>query len=156
MSVELWWKVTDRDRRKLKKLKERNRKVQTWIILTFHLCHGLPNSLFPSCSLTKSFKVFPSAPYFLPTIMKLLTLHFSPISFHFLPLGPKYFPQHSVLNGAKPLFLSQYDTPSSTNKHTTRNGVFGVLVFKWLERKIKRRPTFCTGRQRHSPKLSWY
>jgi hypothetical protein len=58
MSEEFWWTFTDRDRRKLKELRERNRMVPTWIISTFHLCLGLPSGIFPSCSLTKPFKGF--------------------------------------------------------------------------------------------------
>ena len=137
MSVELWWEVTDRDRRKLKEFRERNRMALTWIILTFHLCLGLPSGLFPSCSHSKPFTGFSSPPYGLPTIMKLLALHFSPVSCHFPPLGPKYFPQPPVLKRAQRKFFSSRDTPSDTS----RNGVPCNLAFGLLDWKIRRRHT---------------
>jgi hypothetical protein len=78
------------------------------LILSTHLCLGLPSGLFPSASPTNNqYEFLPSHPLRLGhsnynwrglEITKLFVMQFSPLSRHFIPLRPKYPPQITVLN----------------------------------------------------------
>ena len=45
-------------------------------------------------------------------IMKFLIMQFFPFLCYFLPLRPKYPPQHPILDHSQPMFLPQCDRPS--------------------------------------------
>jgi hypothetical protein len=45
-------------------------------------------------------------------IMELLIMNFSPFPCHFVPLRPKYSPQHPILKHPQPTFLPQCQRPS--------------------------------------------
>ena len=44
--------------------------------------------------------------------MKLLIMHFSPVTCYLLPLRPKYLPWHSGLDPSNPMFLPHCNRPS--------------------------------------------
>jgi hypothetical protein len=46
--------------------------------------------------------------------MKLLVMQSSPLPCYLIPLGPKYPPQHSILENPQPTFLPQCELPSFT------------------------------------------
>jgi hypothetical protein len=110
-----------------------------------HVSLGLPSYLFPSGFPAKTLYLLlfsPCVPHALPissyltlwlkcflpmnTITMLVTLHFSSVSSYFLPLRPKYPPQHPVLNA---LSLCAFPTVSNQNVSIP----FSYLVeFLWV------------------------
>ena len=94
------------------------------LTMSSHLCLGLATALF-QFSLPKPCMHFTSSPHMphaLPVsslhdhpnntwqavpIIQPLTMQFPPVSFHFLPLTPKYRPQHSTLQPPQPMFFPQ-------------------------------------------------
>lgn len=48
--------------------------------------------------------------------MKLLIMHFSPVSCHLVPLKPKYPPQQFILKYSLPTFLPQRDRQVSHHR----------------------------------------
>lgn len=50
--------------------------------------------------------------------MKVLIMKLSLVSHHFLPLKPKYLPQHSVFEHPQHIFLLSYKRPGLTFKQS--------------------------------------
>ena len=50
--------------------------------------------------------------------MNLLSMIFPPVPCYFLPLRPKYVPEHTILEHPQPMFLPESDRPSFTHTHT--------------------------------------
>jgi len=48
----------------------------------------------------------------------------SPFPCHLVPLRPKYFPQHPILENPQAMFLPQIDGPSFTRINTTGKIMF--------------------------------
>jgi len=46
---------------------------------------------------------------------------FAPVPCYFLPLRPKYVPEHPILEHPQPMLLSECDRPSFTHTHTHTN-----------------------------------
>jgi hypothetical protein len=91
------------------------------LILSSHLCLGLPSGLFPFLSPIRA--TCPTHPNLLNFITwtilgeKYRSLSYSLYSFlhssHLVPLRPKYS-QHPILRHPQPMFLPQYQRPSFT------------------------------------------
>jgi hypothetical protein len=52
--------------------------------------------------------------------MKLLVMHFSPVSYNFIPLLSKYSPEHPVLKYPHSMFLPHCQRPSFTTIQNQR------------------------------------
>ena len=131
------------------------------LILSSHLCLGLPNELFPSGFPIKTLY----APLLSPIraaypahliLFDLITrttlgeqyrsLSSSLCSFlHLVPLKPKYSPQHPILKHPQPPFLPQCERPSFTPIQNNRQNYSSIyiLIFKVLDRKPEDK-RFCT------------
>jgi hypothetical protein len=71
-------------------------------------------------------------------------MKFSQVSLYFLPLGPKYYP-HILFSNTLILCFSYKvrDHVSRPYKTTSRNMVFHILIFKFLNRRWQNK-RFCT------------
>ena len=74
--------------------------------------------------------------------MNLLSMLFLPIPCYFLPLRPKYVPEHPILEHPQPFLLPECDRPSFTHihKHTytqqsKKITALSVLTHIFLENK---------------------
>ena len=118
------------------------------LILSFNLCLGLPSSLFSSCLHTKTLYVFLFSPVhviFLALIILILfegeyqswscsLCSFSPPFLYTLPLRPKFFPHHSVLEHSESLLLS-LETKFHRHKKWWKTTVLGILICMFLYSK---------------------
>ena len=125
--------------------------LRSILILSSHLCLGLPSGLFPFLS-----PICATCPTHLNllnfitwTILgeKYRSLSYSLYSFlhssHLVPLRPKYS-QHPILQHPQPTFLPQYQHPSSTPiKATGKIIVLYISIFKFLDSKLEDK-RFCT------------
>ena len=71
-------------------------------------------------------------------IIKLLTVQFSSLPCCFVPLRPKYSPQHLILKHPQPIFLPQCEYQVSyPYKTTAKIRVLYILIFKFLDSKLE-------------------
>jgi len=103
------------------------------LIISSHLCLGLPSNLFPSAFTTKTLEHISSLhtcymplpsqssrfahPYNIGwgiPITKLLFMQFSPLPCYLVPLRPKYSPHQTILKHSHPPFFPQCKRPSFT------------------------------------------
>ena len=74
--------------------------------------------------------------------MKLLIMHFSPVSCHFLPLNPNDLPHDPILDYPQPVFLPQCDSDQVSNPNNTpsKTTVLYILIHTILvsERECNR------------------
>jgi hypothetical protein len=103
------------------------------LILSSHLCLGLPSGLFPLGFPTKTlYAPLLFSTFYMPRashssrfnhpnnfgwgvqILKLIIMYFSPLPCYLGPLRPQYSPQHPILKHPQPMFLSQGERPCFT------------------------------------------
>ena len=71
-------------------------------------------------------------------IIKLLMMYFSPLPCHFVPLRPKYSPQHPDLKHPQPTTLPQCERPCFTPIQNNRQNYSSLyLEFKILDSKLE-------------------
>ena len=137
------------------------------VILSSHLCLGLPNGLFLSGFPTKIphipllFFIRATCPVLLilldfitRTIMgekyrsfKPLIMYFSPLSCYLVHPSPKYLPEHPIVRHRQPtFFLNMIDQVSHPYKTTGEIIVLFTLIFIFLDSKWKDKK-FCTEYQ---------
>ena len=100
------------------------------IILSSHLCLGLPSCLFPSGPPTKTLytpllspilATYPAHLILLDLIIQIIfTVWFSLLPCYLIPLRPKYSPQHTILKHPQPTFLPRYGQPHFTPTQNNR------------------------------------
>ena len=117
------------------------------LILSTHLCLGLPSGLFPSGSPTKILYMpllslmratcpaqpiildHPNNIWWVVHVIQLLIMQVSPLPCHLVPLRPKYSPQKPILQHPQSTFLPQCARPIfAPLKNNRQNYISAYLI----------------------------
>jgi len=117
------------------------------LLLSSHLCLGLPSGFFLSGFPTKSLY----APFLSPQpslsslfdhlnnwwgiqIIKLLIMWFPPFPCYLIPLRTKYSPLHPILKLPQSMFLPQYEWPSFTPIQNNKQNYCSICLNLYIFR----------------------